>query len=222
MPSHLKDGKKIRPSTVSDEDIQANEKADELAGIAADLVQLPSPVATNFKHYVKLVATIQRRLASILLWLPPRGTRKEKKESQQHIPKKAVLLQETEHNITIRNNRYICATCNNNFHVSDPAAKHWLTTKCIGPPDSSQPNKHKPTKVDCNTIHIGNQSSHVSHDLYRYRGLTYCNKCGAYGSSHFNLLAKQCEAPKVAGLRTLRCINKGCLPCGLFAWPEQT
>ena len=77
-----------------------------------------------------------------------------------------------------------------------------------------QSNMHRPAKLN-DVLHIGDKSSHASHNLCKYRGLVYCSKCGAHGTSHFNLLAKQCGAPKEAGLRTLRCINKGWLPNGV-------
>ena len=221
MPSHLKDGIKVRPSNVSDLDIEANDKADELARKAADLVQLSKAVTAKFKYVIWLVKQIQLRLASILLWLPAREDKREVKVPKEAATNKmSALLAETEHNIKIRRNRYCCTKCCSNFRVGDPAIRHWLTTKCIKP--TREPRSltvHEPLKVH-DVIHIGNQISHVSHDLYSYVGLVYCNKCGAYGAKHFNLLARQCEAPRSAGLRTLKCIANGKLPIGITDWPD--
>ena len=142
-------------------------------------------------------------------------------EKNIRLPKRHVLLQETDHDIKIVNNRYHCTKCLNTFSAKDPASKHWLMTKCTGTQQKGHLVVGNPTKIN-EIIHLGNKSSHVSHDLYRYRGLVYCNKCGAYGSKQLSLLANQCEAARTAGLRTLKCIEQDKLPTGLTEWPEAS
>ena len=48
MRPHLREGRKVRPPDVSDLDITANDEADELAVLAAQLASesLPNPVST--------------------------------------------------------------------------------------------------------------------------------------------------------------------------------
>ena len=68
-------------------------------------------------------------------------------------------------------------------------------------------------------VHLGKQVSHVSHQLYEYKGLLYCNKCGTRGIVKFHLLAEKCGAPQPMGQATLRNISLDKLPPGLRAWP---
>ena len=70
MPSHISDGRKKRPDNVSDLDIEANDKADELAAEAAQLAELSDATASNYLGDIVLVSNIQKRLASILLGFP--------------------------------------------------------------------------------------------------------------------------------------------------------
>ena len=48
MPSHLKDGVKIRPSDTSDLDIEGNQKADKLADISANFLKIPDHAASKY------------------------------------------------------------------------------------------------------------------------------------------------------------------------------
>ena len=209
MPSHIKDGKKVRPSSVSDLDILANDKADELAGEAAELYQLPNAIANNIINNYLLVQRIQKRLASILLWLPTRESKSNPNPNNDIIKEtKSFLLSQTKHIVQIKNNRYHCKVCLNSFSAADPNAKRWLKSSCTAPFVGTSSAEEKPTKLN-DIIHIGNKSSHVSHDLYKYKQTIYCNNCGAHGSAKFVLLSKPCQAAKSAGLRTLSSINSG-------------
>ena len=96
--------------------------------------------------------------------------------------------------------------------------KPWLQTVCQTHLET--PRLHKPIKCTENT-HFGNQMSHTSHDLYSYRGLLYCNKCGARsGVNQIRKLAKPCEAITGAGKLVLGCIKKGIRPPGVDMWPS--
>ena len=216
MPSHLAEGKKVRPASVTDHDIVANDKADELASTAAELVQLPTPFAVNHVHYVQLARNIQKRLASILMHLPNRTKQKEVKHIPIKPPSIPELIASSRHTISLSGNRYSCSECRNNFRSQDPGLKAWLQLPCD---ISHNRDLHKPTKVNI-PIHIGNNTAHSTHDLYQYRGVTYCNTCGGFGIEHFSLLAKECQAPKTAGLRLLRCIARGQMPTGVTQWPD--
>ena len=74
MPSHLSEGKKVRPIIVSELDIKATDKADDLAKEAARLVQIPTPIAANVINKYNLVTKIPKRLIAIICWLPRRKT----------------------------------------------------------------------------------------------------------------------------------------------------
>ena len=72
MPSHLKDGVKVRPCDTSDIDIEGNDKADGLAETAAKFLKVPDHAAKKYIRHANLVKTIQKRLATILMYLPKR------------------------------------------------------------------------------------------------------------------------------------------------------
>lgn len=58
--------------------------------------------------------------------------------------------------------------------------------------------RHIQLKDDAN-IHIGNKQIHSSHNMYTYRGLLYCLKCGATGTNQLRYLSKPCEPPSFTG-----------------------
>ena len=220
MPSHLKDGKKVRPPGTSDMDIEANDKADELAGLSSAKYELPKAIATVYINALTRIKQIQQRLATILMYLPQRVKVHEKRTTVARVNYEELLC-ETKHNISIKEDRYHCHSCLSSFRINDPAAKHWLKTSCVAPFQTEATTAiHKPRKIH-QPIHIGNQTSHSSHELFSYRGLMYCKQCGSYGVKKFSNLNRQCEAPTVSGLRVLKCIDNGVLPSGITGWPDQ-
>ena len=47
---------------------------------------------------------------------------------------------------------------------------------------------------------------------HNYKGLIYCNKCGAYGIEHFCNIANECPGHTQAGARLRKKIENGILP----------
>ena len=96
--------------------------------------------------------------------------------------------------------------------------KHWLQTHC-----QSYAVDNKPTCISHDFIHMGNSTTHVSHDMRTYRGLVYCRKCGARGSGDvgLRLLSHPCSPPSNYGLLSLRSIRDGKLPPNLLYWPDE-
>lgn len=223
MPSHLGTGKSDpRPDFVSHYDVLANDQADEHAKAAAQTAQLPKPVATNYIYYVSLVVRIQKRLATILLNLPPR--QREKEEKSMPVPRMKLddLLANTSHNVVNLVNRIRCTKCLNSFSLTDPACKAWLQLSCspAGVSICSLNPTHAPKPLT-EPIHIGNQVSQMSHKMASYRGFIYCTQCGSRaGENQIRNLAKQCAPPTNTGEYTLKCISDGRLPPGLTAWPD--
>ena len=154
--------------------------------------------------------------------MPERGAyRRTKAEPPQPRPDLGQLLSNTAHTIQVTGPRYFCSVCLSNFHIGDPSCKAWLQSVCI-PPFSVQPASiHNPTPLT-DVCHIGNSVSHISHQLYSYRGLIYCNKCGSFaGSSRLVNLARACEPPTDTGLRVLTSIAEGNMPHGVTMWPHD-
>ena len=104
--------------------------------------------------------------------------------------------------------------------TDDPTCKHWLTSHCLKNAIAPQV-KHIQLASDA-SIHIGNQVVHNSHNLFSYRGLLFCFKCGAFGSKKLNLLSKQCEQATYTGERALKYIFRGDKPPSLTEWPDES
>ena len=206
------------PQGVSEFDVFANDQADSFARIAAQQVQVPRPVAINFVNQVELAGKVQRRLATILVNLPDRVASHSRTKSPHVRTPLDDLIARSCHKIVRSGNRFACSVCLSNFSIKDPSLRPWLQTACQT--DVQPPRLHKPIKCSENT-HFGNQMSHTSHDLYNYRGLLYCNKCGARsGVNQIRKLARPCEAITGAGKLVLGCIRKGIRPPGVDMWPS--
>ena len=164
------------------------------------------------------IKQIQKRLATIGMYLPERR-KKPEAVAERVLPKKRdQLLSETSHSIVMKNDRYYCAVCKNSFRIKDPSMKHWLALQCKAPSESL--DTHKPVKLNA-SIHIGNRVTHSSHYLCSFRGVVYCNTCGARaGSNQIRHLGTQCEPPTAGGLIVLRAIANGQMPPGVTEWPE--
>ena len=158
------------------------------------------------------------RLATILLYLTNRVTIPKTKVETTPSVKHDTLLLNTSHTIACSKNRYACTVCQSNFHRTDSGFKTWLQTECIPVGTPTHPDQPRPLLED-DALHIGNNVTHSSHTLYLYRGVIYCNKCGARsGTNQIRYLAKPCE-PHVTGQAVIDRINAGKLPKGLTHWP---
>ena len=156
MPAHLKEGIKKRPEGTSEVDMNGNDKADELAGIAADFLKVPYHVCSKHIKYVNSVKN-QKRLATILLYFP---SREKVRQEKTNLVKDSIheILGKTKHNISTKSDRYHCSTCLKYFAMKDPAAKHWLLTSCTPIVQIEAPMIHKPISILVyEPIHIGNQ-----------------------------------------------------------------
>ena len=225
MPSHLGLGiDDPRPEGVSHLDVLSNDRADHYAAEAAGNVQLPKSITSPHIHHIKLTKYIQRRLATILISLPARDREKCDKPEPTPRIKLCDLIISTSHKIVHKDNRLFCSECMSNFSTTDPSCKLWLQTKCSSFNKSSTlaSQTFQPFRIH-DTIHRGKSVSHSSHELMNYRGLIYCNKCGARaGENQFRYLARQCEPPGNTGTLLLSRINSGQLPYGFSNWPETT
>ena len=132
------------------------------------------------------------------------------------------LIANTKHTIIQKSNRLYCLDCKSNFSCTDPVCKHWLQASCIKQGSTAAIlTTHKPIKVN-ESLHRGNSNTHVTHDLYSYRGLVYCTKCGnRAGSSQFRHLARPCTTMGDYGSQVIKCITNNKLPTGVTIWPEE-
>ena len=156
-------------------------------------------------------------LVTIIINLPERKI--DKKDKPDKVPKETVsqLLLNTQHTICADGTRVSCSVCLSSYRISDSACKDWLKSPCT----AMRPPHYKHTHIDeLTSIHIGNNTIHVSHNLFKYRGLLYCLKCGALGTKQVRHLAKPCQPPTETGTRNIQCLLAGKKPAGILEWPE--
>ena len=107
--------------------------------------------------------------------------------------------------------RASCARCRSSISLgSSQLVKHWLEATC----QEILVGAVRPYKLPIDTVIIlGKQVTHHSPNLYVYRGLLYCIKCGARGEHMLKKLVSRCEQPlsckQSFGKSTIDRINKG-------------
>ncbi len=189
MPSHLdnpeantKKGKpKVRPvwvhETLHDYDIKGNKEVDEPAERAAEIAELPGWLVEPLINNIRMVRLIQLRIATIVCNLPKRNYRKPVCHSYN--PTSGKLTKEeamvnSEHLLRTTEMVVQCSECLPTVRLNSPDFYAFPRTSCV-------PAVRTRT---CNNvsivgrIRIRNQESHPTHDMYSYRGIQYCNKCG--------------------------------------------
>ena len=114
-------------------------------------------------------------------------------------------------------NRIFCARCFDNVAANSPICKDWLKGCC----SKFGHTEDRPVPIKSVVVQIGNLSSHRTHSLYHYKGVTYCNRCGYYGLQRMIGLTRPCEAPKPGshGAASIRAFQAGICPPGLSSWP---
>ena len=214
MPSHLKP-EDPRPLGVSEVDVIGNDWADKYAKVAAETVQVSAQVAKDCIYYYKLVKRIQKRMVCIIMNLPERSKHKVVRTPKELAVNLDSCITASRHAITQSGDRISCRRCLNNSARKDKSVVPWLATECIEIPSSS-----RPTPIDNNLLHVGNQNIHHSHALAVHRGLVYCSKCGCRrGEAYVKKLARACEPPSDYGAATLKAVSLDKLPPRLKAWP---
>ena len=84
--------------------------------------------------------------------------------------------------------------CSSQVTLRTNLVRPWLATQCTAIGSALD----RPVKVTYDNLIIGRQVIHSSHDPYIYRGLIYCNKCGAYSGTgrKIDKLVDPCHEPK--------------------------
>ena len=81
-------------------------------------------------------------------------------------------------------------------------------------------NSSRPSLINNDMVHIGNQYVHHTHKIGIHRGFVYCKKCGGRkGTAVIKKLASACAPPSATGKQTLHAISCGRLPPGVGEWP---
>ena len=227
MPSHLdnppaktKKGKpKVRPVWVHDHDIKGNKEVDKLADRAAEIAELPGWLVEPLIDNVRMVRLIQLRLATIVCNLPKRNIKKSISHGYNPTPgkpSKEQAMANSEHLLRTIEMVAQCSECLSMVHLNSPDFYAFLRTPCIPAVRS-----HACNVSIVGQIRIRNQESHPTHDMYSYRGIQYCNKCGYMVKRRMQNLIKPCNGSdrrSVHGQRVLESITRQELPPGVDCW----
>ncbi len=168
-------------------------------------------------YYISLTKRIQFRLAAILCTLPGRPKRKQRPKRKEVTPPWHTIA--TNHTPYENGRRVCCSRCRSGFAIKDPSLNLWLQSSCTAIGSSTD----KPIPLTYEQVHIGNSNTHNSHQLYKYRGLIYCNKCvcKSRGAKLVNL-SRLCLPPAPTyGKPALKALQQGMKPPGLTKWPDS-
>ena len=153
--------------------------AHKLAGDAAGAACLPLNVTSPYLYYMSLVTRIRARLATMLIQLP--NGEKVGRPAKNIIPKASIkeLSPATTHVVMGTATRISRARCHNSFSRSDPSLGGWLNCQC----QALGSDADRPIHIPYEDIHIGNQTVHSTHRVFRFKGSVYCNRCGLRAST---------------------------------------
>ena len=164
-----------------------NQKADELAGHAADSHQI-APQQLQCYEWVRAVSSLVRnRIAQAMMdsfKLNPPLTWEEKKELKKKAAKlkpKAATLEElakqSQHLLDKTKNGWQCRRCNQNVTKDRATMARWWLMKPCAEPEKPQPQRQK------GSIVLKGRASHSSHDMKysKTQSKYYCFNCGGTG-----------------------------------------
>ena len=195
VPSHSPE--LLRQGKISVDGYSANHLADSLAGLGADRNQLPPSLLKAVDAVDKEARLVQRHLVGVLEWVGeqgelPKGSRVMTKPLDQ-------VIRESEHQIREETDALICRSCGQFRHKD--LARRWLRGTCRG-------------------LSLVGGQWHSSHQIREYRGVYYCDLCGAWTTERSKKLALLCRRPTRGGQQALRDIRRGIEPNGLRqGWP---
>ena len=193
VPGHL-DTKPLKvPRHVPDVSFALNHAADFFASKAAEVVEVPLHFASGALFYTKLVKQIQNRLTRVLIT----SCEKIKHEkalapSRPSLPPIADAILASNHNIQQCGAELRCLDCSGSTSVTASNVRKWLATRCAPLPyeDTNAPVPVHGWYV----VNIGNNIPNSSHEMYSIKGISFCQKCGAFSSKKCRLLNKPCRS----------------------------
>jgi hypothetical protein len=184
------------------------------------LAQLPMQYVSGVLWHSKLVARIQRRLVRILVTTTEKIKYDKKVPTQRACaPSLEDLKQATRHNLLCSDGELRCIDCSGSCSAGSKNVASWLRSSCDARPyDDSNCHVSIPK---WHSVLIGNNVPNSSHELCSFKGIVYCNICGAYSTKKCRLLNAQCKLhPTIFSERALGKLKAGALPSDNARWPK--
>ncbi len=203
---------------MSNLDILGNVHADKLADTAALRFSVPLNVSAKYLYYIHLTKRIQFRLATILTSLPNRP-KVDTAVHREPFSELTDTFNTSSHVLFEHDGVVSCARCHSSFNNRNPNLKRWLSSHC----SKLGSDTDRPIPIPLEQVHRGKSYTHVSHHLYTFKGLVYCNRCGCRaGEAGLRKLGRPCEAPTAYGKASLTAFKAGKKPPSLAEWPCDT
>ena len=132
---------------------------------------------------------------------------------------------DSDYNLELIGNHWICLRCCRRKSTKDPSCKAWLESRCLpnyGQVDALMNGILKPCRIPPHVpICIGYHQVNLSHRLFVFKGLFYCDTCAEYGICSPIKLKSKCEGKcKPSNASNLSKLRNGVLPAGLKYWPQ--
>ena len=192
--------------------------ADVLANRAANMGELDLNVAGGVIFYTHLCKRIQLRLATIVCNLPHRNaTHKAKLAS---VPKLSfeVALAQSQHAVDLDNRVIRCRRCKAVTSTASSTRWSFVYSDC----HAARQYCNRPSVIP-NPIMIGRRTTHASHRLKYYKGITYCSYCGFMANKVMRGLFAVCKGAGSTtqhGDRVLSAIEADTCPIVGEDWPK--
>ena len=198
-----------------------NHAADIFAERGAKAHEVGMHIASGIMYHSALVKKIQKRLVRILISHVDKITY-DKKSTPFPISSASTLedhIQNTRHNLVIAGSSLRCLDCSGSCSKGSTNVKNWLKAPCDPLPfDDSEAWVQVPA---WHVLNIGSCVPHHSHNLMSYKGIAFCNECGAYSAKKCRLLNSECKKHcSLSSARAVRKLKNGELPISTMRWPR--
>ena len=129
-------------------------------------------------------------------------------------------MQRSTHVCYVQSDRLLCARCLSSVPIRNyNKCVHFLGFGCA----SIGSDTDRPVPLSSDLVQIGKLDIHVSHKPLFFKGIIYCDKCGAMSQrKKLGNLASVCCPPTIYGNNNLDRLRKGNLPINVSAWPHST
>ena len=184
---------------------RARSRVSMIDGMAHKVLCRLSAVAEAWKSFTEEIREFLVGAGAEFAEAPARESQLSKAETIK------VSLLDTGHSVQVLGQVMRCSRCMTGISKarSTEDIVSWLETPCRRVADHGHVPESKGLAL------------HPSHTPARYRGVTYCVRCGGWMIKKGQKLGTTCRPPTTTGLQFLRDVARGKLPSNLKEWPDQ-
>ena len=128
----------------------------------------------------------------------------------------------SDHHLAVVDGRIRCAFCFASCNLSSKAARPFIMSPCTHASISGCTTLSRMHKKLVGPVQLNNNYTHISHNMFAYRGIVYCITCGYAAQKVLKGLADKCTGVKTThGTRVVKALEAGSLPPGMTSWPDE-